>query len=867
MGIVDSKCKFEGLVLPLFGEPEMEWPNILRLILYLMGLVWIFLGVGLISDVFMNGIEKITSAKRRVQNKATGKTITVYVWNATVANLTLMALGSSAPEILLSLIEITTANFMLGPLGAGTIVGSAAFNLLIISAVCVLAIPDGEVRYIKEVPVYIVTSSFSVFAYLWLMFIVMFSSADVCEAWEAAVTLLFTPILVILAYLADRGYFSKREDAYVEQDQSTAIPDDVTDNELAAIEQEIRDQHGASLTPEQVVKIMQAQYFQKRSRAYYRHVAMEVGVHGKKHDRRSVAPPDMAVQEAIGTGDDLEEGGNSKKMCELQFATDKYCYLENCGNAKIVVVRGGPVNCKCTVKYTTREGTAKIGTDYEHQEGTITFEKNQREHNLLIPIKDDVAYEEDEEFYIDLSDPQVEDTSSCQARLGPIQSVTVVIIDDDQPGQLRFKSEEVSVVEDAASQTFEVTVERFNGATGTIGCSYHTDMMNAVDGVNYEGTKGHLEFEPNVQTLSIPVTINARGIVDKVSFNVVLTDPKGCKFDDKTDGGEEQCICHVTIKGKMGETRRNLFTEMKARAVSANAIMGSRNYLQQFKDALFQVGDDDDEDEEEAGEEGAEKGGPSPFDYFMHIIAIPWKLLFAFVPPVDYCGGWACFFGALVMIAVVTGLVSDMANLVGCCFDILPETAAITFVALGTSLPDTFASMTAAMMDPYADASIGNVTGSNSINVFMGIGLAWSLAAFKWQLNEPDEHWRKGFAHLTDGQKDNVYSFLDCNGKDKPCSGNAIFITPAGSIWFNLMVFSVNAFFAIQHLYARRRRFGGELGGPKKGVMGQWFSAGFLIFQWFIYLGTSVLFARGFADPVTYTQIADMEAEDMSIYK
>merc|ERR1719326_1713984 len=112
----------------------------------------------------MNGIEKITSAKKRVVNKTTGKTITVYVWNATVANLTLMALGSSAPEILLSLIEITSANFMLGPLGAGTIVGSAAFNLLIISSVCVLAIPDGEVRYIKEVPVYVVTASFSVLA-------------------------------------------------------------------------------------------------------------------------------------------------------------------------------------------------------------------------------------------------------------------------------------------------------------------------------------------------------------------------------------------------------------------------------------------------------------------------------------------------------------------------------------------------------------------------------------------------------------------------------------------------------------------------------------------------------------------------------
>merc|ERR1719217_376370 len=141
----------------------------------------------------MAGIEKITSNKKRVTDKETGKKRTVYVWNATVANLTLMALGSSAPEILLSLIEITSDNFFLGPLGAGTIVGSAAFNLLCISACCVAAIPDGEVRYIKEMHVYMITASCSVFAYLWLMFILMASSPDVCTIWEAVVTLLFCP--------------------------------------------------------------------------------------------------------------------------------------------------------------------------------------------------------------------------------------------------------------------------------------------------------------------------------------------------------------------------------------------------------------------------------------------------------------------------------------------------------------------------------------------------------------------------------------------------------------------------------------------------------------------------------------------------
>jgi solute carrier family 8 (sodium/calcium exchanger) len=45
------------------------------------------------------------------------------------------------------------------------------------------------------------------------------------------------------------------------------------------------------------------------------------------------------------------------------------------------------------------------------------------------------------------------------------------------------------------------------------------------------------------------------------------------------------------------------------------------------------------------------------------------------------------------------------------------------------SVIDTFASKVAAIQDKYADASVGNVTGSNAVNVFLGIGLAWTMAA------------------------------------------------------------------------------------------------------------------------------------------
>ena len=42
---------------------------------------------------------------------------------------------------------------------------------------------------------------------------------------------------------------------------------------------------------------------------------------------------------------------------------------------------------------------------------------------------------------------------------------------------------------------------------------------------------------------------------------------------------------------------------------------------------------------------------------------------------------------------------------------------------------DTFASKVAAIEDETADASVGNVTGSNAVNVFLGIGIAWTMAA------------------------------------------------------------------------------------------------------------------------------------------
>lgn len=97
----------------------------LRAVLYFIFLLYLFLGIAIIADIFMSAIETITSRKQKIRYPdPSGKdkfvTVEVPIWNATVANLTLMALGSSSPEILLSIIETVGNRFEAGELGPGT---------------------------------------------------------------------------------------------------------------------------------------------------------------------------------------------------------------------------------------------------------------------------------------------------------------------------------------------------------------------------------------------------------------------------------------------------------------------------------------------------------------------------------------------------------------------------------------------------------------------------------------------------------------------------------------------------------------------------------------------------------------------------
>lgn len=139
-----------------------------------------------------------------------------------------------------------------------------------------------------------------------------------------------------------------------------------------------------------------------------------------------------------------------------------------------------------------------------------------------------------------------------------------------------------------------------------------------------------------------------------------------------------------------------------------------------------------------------------------HLQSFIFNYFFSLFHSTDMAGGYLCFVISIFSIGVVTAVIGDVASHFGCTLGIKDSVTAIVFVALGTSIPgnsltdiephwteesnafsstplhsstDTFASKVAAIQDKYADASVGNVTGSNAVNVFLGIGVAWTIAA------------------------------------------------------------------------------------------------------------------------------------------
>ncbi len=414
---------------------------------------------------------------------------------------------------------------------------------------------------------------------------------------------------------------------------------------------------------------------------------------------------------------------------------------------------------------------------------------------IEIKIIDNNEWEPDLDFLVELYEIDAPGKERLQ---GDDTQTRVTILDEDFPGTLGFNITDIRV--DKKQEKVDILIKRSEGSDGRISCIVKTEPLTEKGGQEQNA----VEFEDYLPCCEKVVFEN--GEMDKIVPIILVNDKahqiegKGnTKKEDEEEEGSSEENLDVMFKVKIEKaepvmvkiSKRNtcIITILQADANDAEAIQEEKlmayfldarepSWGQQFKNAVMLGPQIDEED--------LIVVKVSLPEALFHFGLIGWKLLFAVIPPVKWGGGFPAFIVALSLIGIVTGVVGSVATMLGCVIGLKPSITAITLVAIGTSLPDTFASVTAAQSSEYADAAIGNVTGSNSVNVFLGLGLPWVISA-------------EYMASLPKKKCSEIYGK---DAGDELCSLPSV--VPAGTLGFSVMLFLITSVLCFMVLTIRR---------------------------------------------------------------
>jgi len=657
----------------------------------------------------MGAIEVITSQTRKVSytdDDGNPKTIEVQVWNPTIANLTLMALGSSAPEILLSIIEtVGSLGSTPGELGPSTIVGSAAFNLLVITAVSIISIPSGQTKKVDDLGVFATTAIFSLLAYIWLYICLALWTEDRVTIPEAILTLTFFFILVVLAFSADkineRRLKSKKIADGVESDGK---PEGI--NQLFNIEdfyhilrlaKEEKKNHDDTMKPEEHEEHEEEEKGAESRPQKAFDGASNQESHAKAMDKRKklesylketfqvddikdIDPEDvrkaMEPKSVIGRmkyrrviGNQLsgrkpfvvvkgmkkqmenQTVGNLKKS-ELNpyvgFKCLHYSVTEGAGYLEVTVHKKTPDALEIGVR--TLDDTACAPDDYHSIDETLIFQKDEMQKTIKVEIIDDNEWEPDEDFLIELYD-----VNTSHKLKGKDTQTRVTIIDDDEPGKLGFQQAKMTC--QSKNKILKAKVVRKHGCDGIVKVKY---KVKEAEGKSGEKAKEYEHFLPKTETLIFEhgeiekdIQVNIIEIEDEDPdrdeiFEIKLFDiePEGAQLTKK-----DKCIVHIVgdneLDNKVEDIEKFLDLMQKSENVS---------WISQFKKACLlhpQVDEEGNIDDVTA------------MEAVLHFLSIGWKVLFAIIPPARMCKGWLSFIVSLCFIGFVTAIIGEFAELFG----------------------------------------------------------------------------------------------------------------------------------------------------------------------------------------------------------
>ncbi len=194
------------------------------------------------------------------------------------------------------------------------------------------------------------------------------------------------------------------------------------------------------------------------------------------------------------------------------------------------VTLSGTYGLTVTVDYATRDGTAKAGTDYNATSGTVTFPPGVTSQPVTVQVIGDTDWENQEYFYVDLSDPN-----------------NATIYDGTASGTINNDDVQIFISNVAQAEGNSGTTDFVFDVTlsGTYGLAvevhYATRDGGAKAGTDYNATSGTVTFLPG--ETSQPVTVEVIGDTDFENseyFYVDLSDPNNASIGDPYGYGQIQ---------------------------------------------------------------------------------------------------------------------------------------------------------------------------------------------------------------------------------------------------------------------------------------------------------------------------------------
>lgn len=180
-------------------------------------------------------------------------------------------------------------------------------------------------------------------------------------------------------------------------------------------------------------------------------------------------------------------------------------------NAAIQVTVSQPHGNNVTVNYSTINGSATAGSDFNAVSGKLTFAKNETTKSILIPVRGDRVVEQAESFAVQLSNAKGAQITRSQG------AVSIV---DNEP---RVSITSPSLLEEnvgSSTMTFNVSLQGAYDQPVTIG--YATTAGTATPGDDYTAVSGTLTFLPGQTMQPIAVAVNGDRVLE--SNETILVD-------------------------------------------------------------------------------------------------------------------------------------------------------------------------------------------------------------------------------------------------------------------------------------------------------------------------------------------------------